>query len=1829
MSRSLKIATRMALAVAGVLFAACAAMLMPAGVAHAAQGNTVYIKSSNDLIAQALASRTVDTTGVTYVLDLSGEDVGEDDKTLDLTEERVTAIVDQIGSLTFGTKDNPFKGTFDGNGYTIKGLNYERSILASPDTGLFAWTKGATIKNLTMTDAYVGADYRGGVLVGYAENTRIENVKLVNCTSSVTPANNAVSLVTNAGLAGGMVAGEAWDSTFYNVEVQGGSVINNATAAVSGLGGEGLYLGGIVGIAKNSTIEYCRVTPIRTVGQDGTATYTHTRVHNKYDIAVGAVSGQAIYAGGIAGSLYDGAEAIDCFSTADCYTYGGTYVSVGAGNVGYTGGIVARTDDAVLIERCHYAGNLHSKLYNALLVIPIIQYNIRLGGIIERDDDSQAVVRNSYYGPHFSAEPDTNKDIPAIYDRGGDKIYAGASFGAQDDAVYRNRAFWEGEGFDFAGGTQRVTKCLGGQAHVNKWVMNYELGIPVHGDSVKATFDFPGAGSVEIGSSDELAPNNPQTTKDPFAFAVQGFVASDLTMDFKAAVNSASAETTPSVSDFVNNQGYRFVGWYREPLVDCNEVEDGHAFFDPIVGDSAKKVSAAEGFTAQNRGPGVYDSFAGNDLFVAAMEAQVRYHDVAGNVIDTKGAPDATGDDDWYKYQDVLPDAAEPQADRANGVSEKATLAGWTTVQSPDGGGWKAISASDLGNLRNQGEFYTAGSEVTKPMDLYPVYVDYISNIITVCEGNELDDLDDPTTRKNVATTNALVNGNSFSITVKGTGADGALPEGYRFLGWYETDDTGTEWRVSSDATFRIPADVDLSKPHTYTARFEYCVDGWLPQRTPNTFGSGEYGYKEYFEERGLDLNGHYASVWLPYKATGADIATALGSPSVRTTFHHWTEHANMLAYPAYADGHSVSADELNAMKDAAELPALSDTTELVTGPLDVDAIVEYHKFYDVTTFTDFPGCTQSYGVSFNGAGQGIISLEALSGYRYSGVVRFSNEIGNNPDFTSAFNHNYTDFTFKNAWSGTSLEWKDSSRVYEDDYQNIYLLKASADINFYDLDGNKIHTADSPQKLSDHFSSPASFIEDATATRKYQSLLFNPEGQATVAEAALTMREVPAPSERNVPVGLGSVEHSLNPVVSGAAADPKTGDDTGRFIYRDGSYYGFLGWVCPDDLSAAEMAHAFVDSVPTLGAKGYVATSAANAVPYLLVETARVSHSMEIYPVYAKFDIETTTNVARIGVPEGSGINIPANPIFTVSPDGSGVFSVSLTADIDTLVGQGTTEKYRLTSFTVERDDGTVETLTPTATDKANQFTYKVRSGEPYVFVAYYEPLAVSYHVSDTDVSVLVKNKGESLGAAPDHRFVLSELDEAAGAHVVFAGWTQKRPESGSYVLADAGTQVKLVKPTTVVNQCMELFPVFYKVPATVGSNIDDTLKPDVTDLASVRDIVRTTDGALMLQANEPAGYQFLGWYKGYVSDAEKGTLVSSGNVYALPTSSLLEEAHYTAVFQAVHEVRYHDTEGNVIYTAEVVGGSGRSFVTTQTNDAGATVEVLEDIEAWQKMATALDAASSQPDAAMQELMSMWQWVKPDGTTVAWADFCREPIASDMDLYPVTYQVSSYDASDTENTQDLYWALDSTSDVPVKAYFKQVYDQSKLTIHVATAAYAPSAEGAVKAELTPVTGANVGLHASALQGEPWVKATDAQGDAVFEFAGSLKLTKQTSESRAAGSTFSFKVVEMMSGDTRTVTLTLPKDKDTDGMYRAEVTLDVPVGRYRIVEDASWAWRYNAQLESGTKVMVTDSIDVDVLEKQVQVVCTNTLSQGAWLDASAHITNKFAAQGGGA
>lgn len=883
--------------VAVATIAICCVMALPTAV-HAEDvpenKNEFHIKNEADFLSCVALSRERDTSGWHVYLDNDIELDSDDMKDI---------VVNTVKHLSFGNKEHPFKGVFDGQNHTVEGLNYDKDAFdPERDTGFFAETNGATIKNFLVKDANVWADFRGGIIVGKAVNTRFENVMVMESTLHVTCANNALNLITNAGFEGGLIAGELDGCTLYNCEVRGGRAVNNTTSGVQALGGEGLYMAAFAGYVEKSTIEYCRVTPTRK--DDGSiAEKGMTDVTNKYDVAIGALGGNNVYASGFVGCMAGDAKIIDCFSTAQCYSYAASYVGVVAVTRAWAGGLAGRilTKEGNELVRSHFAGDLSSRQYNPIAVIPIIQNDVNLGGIAARANKSDATVTECYFKPSVSLNGSSQgtaakKKIPSF---GGDGTTKGDGYGPWDDERYTTRELWEEHDYDFCAGTMRSTAnndYLGGD-HANEWAMDYKLNIPVHGQSVKATIDFPGAGTATI-TATKLGID--QATSDPYAFAVsavlagtaQGLAQGDTSVTFKQDTSAKPDGLTKE------NGGYRFMGWFREPGVKVNRIDHDNSWFNGKTDDAAvtagKQVQKSEAhektstYTADNA-KGV-DGFKGNDLFIASYEAQVLFYNVQGETLDCQSGTAHDKSGDWYRYGAKLNPAAP--TDRGT-LSSSATFIGWTTKPSEEAqmnGGYAAITSTQLAELKNAGAFYPAGTEITVlgPTDFYPVYTDYVSNIMTVFEGNEQDATDDQTRRDGVGKTDVKVetaeDGTSaytvqvLDVSGKAISEEGQLPDGYRFLGWYEnkgTEDAPLEVRVSRDPSYTLPADVDLTAPHTYIARFEYRVDYYVRAYTNHEFTDSKL----------------LCSVWNRYQTPFEE---NVGSTFVRENVVHWgPEHVD------------------------------------------------------------------------------------------------------------------------------------------------------------------------------------------------------------------------------------------------------------------------------------------------------------------------------------------------------------------------------------------------------------------------------------------------------------------------------------------------------------------------------------------------------------------------------------------------------------------------------------------------------------------------------------------------------------------------------------------------------------------------------------------------------------------------------------------------------------------------------------------------------------------------------------------------------------------------
>ncbi len=235
-----------------------------------------------------------------------------------------------------GTETNPFKGTLEGNNYTISNMSYTATTSSNSAAyaGVFGVTSGATIQNLNVanssfiTSSNDRYNHAGGIAASAENGTVIKD-----CT---------VTGVTVEGWFAGGITGHSFSGTIENVTV---SDITFASATTKS--------GYIIGYAGNVTISGATVTsdaaadsagmPGAVIGQsNGNATLTDSVVETPNLNLIGTMETTGTYtveigggdteitAAAIAGNLSDanadliisqGKYSVDVFEylAADCY----------------------------------------------------------------------------------------------------------------------------------------------------------------------------------------------------------------------------------------------------------------------------------------------------------------------------------------------------------------------------------------------------------------------------------------------------------------------------------------------------------------------------------------------------------------------------------------------------------------------------------------------------------------------------------------------------------------------------------------------------------------------------------------------------------------------------------------------------------------------------------------------------------------------------------------------------------------------------------------------------------------------------------------------------------------------------------------------------------------------------------------------------------------------------------------------------------------------------------------------------------------------------------------------------------------------------------------------------------------------------------------------------------------------------------------------------------------------------------------------------------------------------------------------------------------------
>ena len=264
-----------------------------------------------------------------------------------------------IGKYTNSRDNAPYTGTFDGQGHSIKGL-YVNSA-SDAYVGLFGFLEGAAVRNLTV-DGYVqGCDVVSGIAGGARAESTIEN-----CRNNCRVVSEFVTDSKSSFLYTGGIVGLARDTTIAGCANTGvvearGSYNNSYASDVAGIVG---VLNGNV-IVKNcyNTGEIkvtCDKLKKGTAGGiAGSDTSEHNTVSDCYNLGAVTVSytgNNSDYiagVGGIMGNIYNSDTTV-----SNCYSVGTLTSATGTGT-SYIGGVVGITNGTV--GNCYYLDSTTTK----------------------------------------------------------------------------------------------------------------------------------------------------------------------------------------------------------------------------------------------------------------------------------------------------------------------------------------------------------------------------------------------------------------------------------------------------------------------------------------------------------------------------------------------------------------------------------------------------------------------------------------------------------------------------------------------------------------------------------------------------------------------------------------------------------------------------------------------------------------------------------------------------------------------------------------------------------------------------------------------------------------------------------------------------------------------------------------------------------------------------------------------------------------------------------------------------------------------------------------------------------------------------------------------------------------------------------------------------------------------------------------------------------------------------------------------------------------------------------------------------------------------------
>ena len=191
----------------------------------------------------------------------------------------------------FGNSDKNFSGTFDGQGYTISGIRLYKTGDSNPskNQGLFGRISGATIQNVTLTDARItGYRYVGGIVGNKASGT-VQNCLVLE--STITCENTYVGALfgkNNGTLANNYYHGCTVGGATTNIGTNDGDVTTDdgAVQVFSLILGEGITATPAPAVTYNNINYYTAGTEITLGAPQGYAITSATLTYGGSDYPI-------------------------------------------------------------------------------------------------------------------------------------------------------------------------------------------------------------------------------------------------------------------------------------------------------------------------------------------------------------------------------------------------------------------------------------------------------------------------------------------------------------------------------------------------------------------------------------------------------------------------------------------------------------------------------------------------------------------------------------------------------------------------------------------------------------------------------------------------------------------------------------------------------------------------------------------------------------------------------------------------------------------------------------------------------------------------------------------------------------------------------------------------------------------------------------------------------------------------------------------------------------------------------------------------------------------------------------------------------------------------------------------------------------------------------------------------------------------------------------------------------------------------------------------------------------------------------------------------------